>query len=195
MRVAVDVQKPADLPRLLEGLKRLAKSDPMLQVTNESGQNIVAGAGELHLEICMNDLREYAGVPIKVGRRLMKFVSICPKQLVSYQQLHLQLLYCLLFLFNLFIFSNYFVSEQVSRHTLKNNTIHSLLCQLLSQISEPVVSYKETVMDTSSRMCLAKSPNKHNRFFMRAAPLGEEVVADMEEVGTQQDFYCFQNHL
>ena len=69
VRVAVDVQKPADLPRLLEGLKRLAKSDPMLQVSNEAGQNIVAGAGELHLEICMNDLQEDAGVPVKVSSR------------------------------------------------------------------------------------------------------------------------------
>lgn len=66
VRVAVDVSKPADLPRLLEGLKRLAKSDPMLQVSNEGGQNIVSGAGELHLEICMSDLRDYSGVPIKV---------------------------------------------------------------------------------------------------------------------------------
>merc|ERR1711894_389690 len=33
--------------------------------------------------------------------------------------------------------------------------------------SDPVVSYRETVSEESSQMCLSKSPNKHNRLFMR----------------------------
>lgn len=54
VRVAVEPKNPADLPKLVEGLKRLAKSDPMVQCINEeSGEHIVAGAGELHLEICL----------------------------------------------------------------------------------------------------------------------------------------------
>ncbi|PKI36726.1 hypothetical protein CRG98_042891 [Punica granatum] len=41
------------------GLKRLAKSDPMVVCTiEESGEHIIAGAGELHLEICLKDLQE-----------------------------------------------------------------------------------------------------------------------------------------
>ena len=41
------------------GLKRLATSDPMVQcVIEESGEHIVVGAGELHLEICLKDLEE-----------------------------------------------------------------------------------------------------------------------------------------
>ncbi len=44
VRVAVEVKNPADLPKLVEGLKRLAKSDPMVQCTiEESGEHIVAG--------------------------------------------------------------------------------------------------------------------------------------------------------
>ena len=40
------------------GLKRLAKSDPMVQCTiEETGEHIIAGAGELHLEICLKDLQ------------------------------------------------------------------------------------------------------------------------------------------
>ena len=66
MRVAVEAEKPADLPKLVEGLKRLAKSDPMVQVSSDNGQHIIAGAGELHLEVCLADLAEFAGVPIKV---------------------------------------------------------------------------------------------------------------------------------
>lgn len=54
VRVAVEPKDPQHLPKLVEGLKRLAKSDPMvLTLTEESGEHIVAGAGELHLEICL----------------------------------------------------------------------------------------------------------------------------------------------
>ena len=68
VRVAVEAKNPSELPKLVEGLKRLAKSDPMVQCsTEESGEHIVAGAGELHLEICLKDLEEdHAGIPLKV---------------------------------------------------------------------------------------------------------------------------------
>ena len=54
VQVAVDVKNAQDLPKLVEGLKRLTKSDPCVQAWHsESGEHIVAGAGELHLEICL----------------------------------------------------------------------------------------------------------------------------------------------
>merc|ERR1712168_1483698 len=67
VRVAAEPKNPQDLPKLVEGLKRLAKSDPMvLCMTEESGEHIIAGAGELHLEICLKDLEEdHACVPLK----------------------------------------------------------------------------------------------------------------------------------
>jgi len=67
VRVAVEPKNPQDLPKLVEGLKRLAKSDPMvLCMTEESGEHIIAGAGELHLEICLKDLEEdHACIPLK----------------------------------------------------------------------------------------------------------------------------------
>lgn len=67
VRVAVEPVDPQHLPKLVEGLKRLAKSDPMvLCLTEESGEHIVAGAGELHLEICLKDLEEdHACIPLK----------------------------------------------------------------------------------------------------------------------------------
>ncbi|KAI3658277.1 hypothetical protein MP638_000368 [Amoeboaphelidium occidentale] len=114
VQVAVEVKNAADLPKLVEGLKRLSKSDPCVQTfTAESGEHIVAGAGELHLEICLKDLEEdHAGVPLK--------------------------------------------------------------------ISEPVVPYRETVTEESSIQCLSKSPNKHNRIFMKAAPLVEELSVEID---------------
>jgi elongation factor 2 len=54
VQVAVDVKNWQDLPKLVEGLKRLTKSDPCIQAwTSDSGEHIVAGTGELHLEICL----------------------------------------------------------------------------------------------------------------------------------------------
>jgi elongation factor 2 len=66
VRVAVEPVNASDLPKLVEGLKRLSQSDPLvLCTTSESGEHVIAGCGELHIEICLNDLEEYAKVPIK----------------------------------------------------------------------------------------------------------------------------------
>ncbi|CAH3033038.1 unnamed protein product [Pocillopora meandrina] len=75
VRVAVEAKNPSDLPKLVEGLKRLAKSDPMVQCTiEESGEHIVAGAGELHLEICLKDLEEdHACIPLKKSEPVVSY--------------------------------------------------------------------------------------------------------------------------
>jgi elongation factor 2 len=114
VRVAVEPKNPADLPKLVEGLKRLSKSDPLVQTyIEESGEHIVAGAGELHLEICLKDLQEdFMGVELK--------------------------------------------------------------------ISEPVVSFRETVTVAGDLVCLSKSPNKHNRIFGKAEPLSEELCTEID---------------
>jgi len=67
VRVAVKPKNAGDLPKLIQGMNRLAKSDPLVLCINdeETGQNIVCGSGELHVEICINDLiNEYAQIPI-----------------------------------------------------------------------------------------------------------------------------------
>jgi len=124
VRVAVEPKNAQDLPKLVEGLKRLAKSDPMVQcMIEESGEHIIAGAGELHLEICLKDLEEdHAQIPLKK--------------------------------------------------------------------SDPVVSYRETVTEESEIMCLSKSPNKHNRLFMKAVPMPDGLAEDIDdgEVSNKQDF-------
>jgi elongation factor 2 len=75
VRVAVECKNAGDLPKLVEGLKRLSKSDPCVVCTiAESGEHIVAGAGELHLEICLKDLEEeYAQVPLKTSDPVVSY--------------------------------------------------------------------------------------------------------------------------
>lgn len=100
MRVAVEPKNPADLPE-------------------ESGEHIIAGAGELHLEICLKDLEEYhACIPIKK--------------------------------------------------------------------SDPVVSYRKTVSEESD----IKSPNKHNRIFMKASSMPDGIAEDIDSgaVNARDDF-------
>ena len=76
VRVAVEPKVPGDLPRLVEGLKRLSKSDPMVVITHtEAGEHVIAGAGELHLEICLKDLQDdfMKGTPIKISPPVVEF--------------------------------------------------------------------------------------------------------------------------
>jgi len=68
VQIAVAPKVASDLPKLIDGLKRLSKADPLCLVTmSESGEHILAAAGELHLEICLQDLEEeHAQIPLKV---------------------------------------------------------------------------------------------------------------------------------
>jgi elongation factor 2 len=115
VRVAVEPKNPSDLPKLVEGLKRLSKSDPCVRCyIEESGEHIVAGAGELHLEICLKDLQEeFTGVDLK--------------------------------------------------------------------ITDPVVSFRETVSEKSNQVCLSKSPNKHNRLYVTAEPMADGLADAIED--------------
>ena len=115
VKMAVEPVNATDLPKLIEGLKSLSRSDPLVKIeTNSNKQHVIAGAGELHLEICLNDLEKtHARIPIKK--------------------------------------------------------------------SDPIVTYKETVSERSSQVCLAKSANKHNRIYMSAEPLSQEFCTDIEQ--------------
>jgi elongation factor 2 len=57
------------------------------------------------------------------------------------------------------------------------------------KVSDPVVSYRETVTMKSPTTLLSKSPNKHNRLFVEAEPLSTEVTIaiDNGEISPQGD--------
>lgn len=60
---------------------------------------------------------------------------------------------------------------------------------LLLQKSDPVVSYRETVSEESNVLCLSKSPNKHNRLYMKARPFPDGLAEDIDkgEVSARQE--------
>merc|ERR1719420_1707381 len=76
VQVAVEPKSAQDLPKLVEGLKRLSKSDPLVKTfTAKTGEHIIAGAGELHLEICLKDLQEQymRGAKIRVSEPVVSY--------------------------------------------------------------------------------------------------------------------------
>lgn len=60
---------------MLEGLKKLNKSDPSVDVfIEQSGDIVLSTCGEVHLEKCMTDLQEiYCKVPIKASEPIVNF--------------------------------------------------------------------------------------------------------------------------
>ena len=74
VRVAVDVQDPTDHAKLVDGLKKLVQADSLVQVFTENGQQVIAAAGELHLEICLADLEKtHARCALKVATPIVTY--------------------------------------------------------------------------------------------------------------------------
>ena len=73
--VAVEPSKPADLPKMVEVLKVVGKEDPSLKVTinEETGEFLIAGMGELHLEVVTNRIKEEKGLEIKVSPPIVSY--------------------------------------------------------------------------------------------------------------------------
>ncbi|KAK9817833.1 hypothetical protein WJX72_002861 [[Myrmecia] bisecta] len=114
MKIAVEPLNPSELPKMVEGLRKINKSYPLaVTKVEESGEHAVLGTGELYLDSLMKDLRElYSEVEVKVA--------------------------------------------------------------------DPVVSFCETVVETSSLKCFAETPNKRNKLTMIAEPLERGLAEDIE---------------
>lgn len=67
--VAVEARRRADHPRLATALSRLVDEDPSLAVRTdpETGQTLLSGLGELHLEVAVERLRQAHAVEVTVG--------------------------------------------------------------------------------------------------------------------------------
>lgn len=75
MKIAVEPLRPAELPKMLHGLRCVNKSYPILMTkVEESGEHLILGTGELQLDCVMHDLRRmYSGVEIKVADPVVAF--------------------------------------------------------------------------------------------------------------------------
>ena len=68
--VAVEARRSTDADKLASALARLAEEDPSLVVRtdSETGQTVLSGMGELHLEVAAEKLRRAHGIEVNVGR-------------------------------------------------------------------------------------------------------------------------------
>lgn len=75
VRVALEPVNPADLGRMVEGLRLLEQSDPCAQYeVLPSGEHVMLTAGELHLERCLKDLRErFAKCELQAGETMVPY--------------------------------------------------------------------------------------------------------------------------
>uniref|UniRef100_A0A7S4BS45 Tr-type G domain-containing protein n=2 Tax=Chrysotila carterae TaxID=13221 RepID=A0A7S4BS45_CHRCT len=115
MKIAAEPLNPSELPKMLEGLRKLNKAYPLLSTkVEESGEHVVMGTGELYLDCVMHDLRHvYSEMEVKV--------------------------------------------------------------------SDPVVAFCETVVETSSLKCFAETPNGKSKLTMIAEPLEKGLAEDIEK--------------
>ena len=114
VKIATEPLNPSDLPKMVEGLRKINKSYPLaVTKVEESGEHTIMGTGEMFLDSVMKDLRElYSEVEVKVA--------------------------------------------------------------------DPVVTFCETVVETSSLKCFAETPNKKNKLTMIAEPLDKGLAKDIE---------------
>lgn len=114
--IAIEPKHPRDLPRLIDVMHRLAIEDPNLvtSINKETGEYLLSGMGELHLEIAVKFLREFAGGDLEIIT------------------------------------------------------------------SKPLVVYRESTL-TPGAVVMAKSPNKHNKFWIQLEPLEKNIIQLIEK--------------
>jgi len=66
---AIEATKTSDLPKLIEVLRRVSKEDPTIQIeiNEETGEHLMHGMGELHLEVIENRIKTEKGVDVKTS--------------------------------------------------------------------------------------------------------------------------------
>ncbi|MEK6848414.1 MAG: elongation factor EF-2 [Nanoarchaeota archaeon] len=79
---AVEATKPADLPKLIEVLKKVAKEDPSIKISinEETGEMLMSGMGELHLEIVENRIRTEKNCEVKSSSPIVVYRETVTKE-------------------------------------------------------------------------------------------------------------------
>lgn len=74
-KIAVEPINPSELPKMLEGLRKINKSYPLISTkVEESGEHVVLGTGELYMDCVLHDLRKlYSEMELKVSDPVTRF--------------------------------------------------------------------------------------------------------------------------
>ncbi|MBI2129235.1 GTP-binding protein [Candidatus Woesearchaeota archaeon] len=79
---AIEAAKPMDLPKLVEVLRKVAKEDPSIkiEINEETGEHLMSGMGELHLEIIEGRIKTEKGVDVKTSPPIVVYRESITKQ-------------------------------------------------------------------------------------------------------------------
>ena len=79
---SIEVVKTADLPKLVEILRKVAKEDPSIKVeiNEQTGESLISGMGELHLEIIEGRIKNEKGLEVKMGQPIVVYRETVTKE-------------------------------------------------------------------------------------------------------------------
>ncbi|MGB5874152.1 MAG: elongation factor G [Bacteroidota bacterium] len=85
IHVAIEPKTKADQDKLSEALRKLSEEDPTLRVSanEETGQNIISGMGELHLEIIIDRMKREFRVEANIGKPQVAYKETIRKKVTS----------------------------------------------------------------------------------------------------------------
>lgn len=79
---SIEATKAADLPKLIEVLKQIGKEDPSIKISinEQTGESLMAGMGELHLEIIENRIVSEKGLAVKTSAPIIVYRETVNKE-------------------------------------------------------------------------------------------------------------------
>lgn len=79
---SIEAKKAADLPKLVEVLKQVGKEDPSIKVeiNEQTGESLISGMGELHLEIIENRIKTEKGLDIRTSPPIVVYRETVDKE-------------------------------------------------------------------------------------------------------------------
>ncbi|TVT56880.1 elongation factor G [Amycolatopsis rhizosphaerae] len=90
IRVAIEPKTKADQEKLSLAIQKLAEEDPTFQVNQdeETGQTIIAGMGELHLEVLVNRMKSDYKVEANIGKPQVAYRETIRKTVEKFDYTH-----------------------------------------------------------------------------------------------------------
>ncbi len=72
---SVEAEKMDDLPKLIQTLQQVAKEDPTIRVeiNEDTGEHLISGQGELHLEVITQRIQKNQGIPVQTGEPIVVY--------------------------------------------------------------------------------------------------------------------------
>ncbi len=72
---SVEAERMDDLPKLIQTLQQVAKEDPTIriEINEDTGEHLISGQGELHLEVITQRIRDNQGIPVRTGEPIVVY--------------------------------------------------------------------------------------------------------------------------